>query len=1163
MPKWTTQQNNAINARGRNILVSAAAGSGKTAVLVERVIKKITDKDNPVDINKLLIVTFTNNAAAEMRSRIIKSLKDILRNEPFNKNALRQLNLMSNAQICTIDSFCIRLVRENFFELGINQDFTNLDENESSLLEDNIINDIIDEHFEENDALLIKVMEQFNKPDSEKPFINVLKRVRHFIYAQPFPYSWAYKMAEFYNPDIPFENTVWYKYVIDEANYLISLAKQSVKSNFDLLKEIDDEKLYSSFEATFQNDLSLINFFDEKINNSWDEAIDIGSIKFVNLPRTTKLDKVVASLIKANRDAYKGILKDKIPPLFICSKDEYIDTQTKLYPLLIKLIDTVKEVDKRLMEEKIERNSYTFSDTEHFAINLLFDIDGDKIVKKELANRLSNEFEEILVDEYQDTNEAQDLLFTYLSNGHNLFTVGDIKQSIYRFRLAMPNIFSSKRKSYALYDKSDSNISSKIILDKNFRSSKGICDYVNFVFSHLMSEKVGEINYDKQDWLNYGASYEQSDTPSAQIYIIDKVKGEETNKLEALQIAKLIKKKVENKEQIKDGDSYRSVKYSDFAILFRKMKNLVEDYVEVLADMSIPVVCDNSTSLFESNEIKIILSFLRTIDNPTKEISLVSSMMSPIYGFTPDELAEIRIENKYKNFYFSLINSKMPKAVDFVSDIKDLKKLSVTMSVSNFIRYLIEEKGIVAFTNAMGNGEQRYQNILSLISFAQRFDSGVNIGLTSFIRYVDKIIESNSSVDAKPALSGNDDAVTIMTIHHSKGLEFPICILAGTSKRYNINELSDDLLINTKYGFGVKVHNEEMMYNIPSLPYAVIKSKNANELMSENLRVLYVAMTRAKEQFITFVSCQSLESKINKKFVQNLVDGKITPYTVNSCNSDGDLLLLCALFHKDSKVLRDYSNLPLFGEPTEFDMSISVIEPEEYSEEAQKEAMAEPDEEIIKEIGDKLAYRYEYLPLSTVASKMTASSLDDSDSNFEFITSSKPAFMNKVEMTPAQRGTAMHTFMQFCDYENAKDNLEEEISRLLDCGFISRKQADALDRSRLNLFFSSSFAERMFKSNNIYREIKVSTFIKASDIYDVKFDDDILVQGIADCVFEENGELVLVDYKTDRVKNENELLDRYKKQIAFYRKAIEKTLKKPVKEAVLYSFYLEKVCIYK
>lgn len=1162
MPNWTTQQNNAINARGRNILVSAAAGSGKTAVLVERVIKKITDEENPVDIDKLLIVTFTNNAAAEMKSRITKSLKDILRKEPFNKNALRQLNLMSNAQICTIDSFCIRLVRENFFELGINQDFTNLDENESSLLEDNVINDIIDEHFEENDTLFISVMEHFNKPDSEKPFIDVIKKVRRFIYAQPFPYTWAYKMVELYNPDIPLKNSVWYDYVIKEADYLISIAKNSLLDNFDLLKYVDDEKLHSSFESTFQSDASLINTYADKIHSSWDEAVDYGIVKFSNLPRTTKLDEIDAVLIKKNRDLYKGIIK-KIPPLFICKEDEYVNSLRSLYPILTKLVDIVREVDKRLMEEKIERNSYTFSDTEHFAINLLFGIEDDKIVKKDLANRLSSEFEEILVDEYQDTNEAQDLLFTYLSNGHNLFTVGDIKQSIYRFRLAMPNIFNGKRKSYALYDENDNNTSSKIILDKNFRSSKGICDYVNFVFSLIMSEKIGEIDYDRQDWLNYGADYKESGIPAAQINVIDRVKGEDKDKIEALQIAKLIKQKVENKEQIKDGDTYRNVKYSDFAILFRRMKNHVEDYVEVLTNNAIPVVCDNSTSLFESNEVKIILSYLRAIDNPTKEISLISTMMSPIYGFTADELAEIRIENKYKNFYFSLINSKLSKAVDFINDIKNLKKLSVTMSVSNFIRYLIEEKGIVAFTNAMGNGEQRYQNILSLISFAQRFDSGVNIGLTSFIRYVDKIIDSNSSVDAKALLTGNDNAVTIMTIHHSKGLEFPICILAGASREFNSNELKENLLMNTKYGFGVKVHNEEMMYNIPSLPYTVIKSKSNNELMSENLRVLYVAMTRAKEQFITFVSCENLESKINKKFIPSLIDGQITSYAVSACSSDGDLLLLCALFHKDGKILRDYSPINLYANPTDFDMSINIIEPEEYNEENSEEKEVDFDGEILKEIESKLAYKYEYLPLSTVSSKMTASSLDDSDTNFEFITSSKPAFMNKAEMTPAQRGTAMHTFMQFCDYENAKNNLDKEISRLLDSGFISKEQADCLQKDKLTSFFSSNFAKRMFNSDNIYREIKVSTFIKANDIYNVEFDDDILVQGIADCVFEENGELVLVDYKTDRVKNETELLERYKKQVAFYRQAIEKTLKKPVKEAVLYSFYLEKVCIYK
>lgn len=1162
MPKWTPQQNNAINARGRNILVSAAAGSGKTAVLVERVIKKITDNENPVDIDKLLIVTFTNNAASEMKFRITKSLKEILRNEPFNQNAQRQLNLMPNAKICTIDSFCINLVRENFFELGINQDFTNLDENEASLLEDEIISNLTDELFENNDEEFIKLVEQFNTPGNEKPFINAVKKVRRFIYAQPFPYSWAYKMSELYNSNTAFENSKWFEYIKNEADYLISIAKKCVNNNLALLNQIDDSKLNEKFENLFLNDKSLIDNVSDLLNTSWDDLVKLGVPSFARLVSTAKLDEELASEIKTNRNTYTNIIKKEIPAFFICSKEDYVKSLNTLYPIIKKLIEFVKIVDARLMVEKNERNSYSFSDTEHFAIDLLFTPDGDKIIKKELADRLSAEFEEILVDEYQDTNEAQDLLFAYLSNGHNLFTVGDVKQSIYRFRLAMPNIFNSRRKLYTDYNPNDNEKSSKIILDKNFRSSKGICEYVNFIFSKVMSERVGELDYDAQNRLNFGANYKKNDIPSAQIHILDGAKGEETDTREAMQIAKLIRKKIDSKEQIKDGDEYRDIRYSDFAILFRSMKNHVDSYVEVFTDMSIPVQCDNSSNLFENNEIKLILSLLRTIDNPTKDISLLSTMMSPVYAFSADELAQIRIENKRKNFYFSVVNSQNEKVLNFLEDIKNLKKLSVTMSVSNFIRYLVEDKGIVAFINAMGNGEQRYQNILALISFAQKFDSGVNIGLTSFIRYIDKIIDTDKGIDSKSIVSGKDDAVTIMTVHHSKGLEFPICILAGAARSYNTGELTKNLLINTVYGFGLKVHNEERMYNIQSIPYSVIKSKSANELMSENLRVLYVAMTRAKEQFITFISCQNIERKMQTLY-SKLIDGEITPYAVKSCKSDADIILLCSLFHQNAGQLRELAGCRLFANPADFDMSIDIDKSESFEEDEIKLEKAEYQESTVKEIADKLSYKYDYLPLSNVTSKMTASSLDDSDTNFEYITSSKPAFMNKAEMTPAMRGTAMHTFMQFCNYNLAKDNLDEEIENLVSGGFITEEQGKSLDKKRLASFFNSSLAKRMFNSDKIYREIKVSTFLSANEVYGIDFDDKILVQGIADCVFEESGQLVLVDYKTDRVKDENELLERYKKQLTFYKYAIEKTLKMPVKEVMLYSFYLEKECIYK
>lgn len=462
----------------------------------------------------------------------------------------------------------------------------------------------------------------------------------------------------------------------------------------------------------------------------------------------------------------------------------------------------------------------------------------------------------------------------------------------------------------------------------------------------------------------------------------------------------------------------------------------------------------------------------------------------------------------------------------------------------------------------MGNGEQRYQNILALISFAQKFDSGVNIGLTSFIRYIDKIIDTDKGIDSKSIVSGKDDAVTIMTVHHSKGLEFPICVLAGAARSYNTGELTENLLINTVYGFGLKVHNEERMYNIQSIPYSVIKSKSANELMSENLRVLYVAMTRAKEQFITFISCQNIERKMQTLY-SKLIAGEITPYAVKSCKSDADIILLCSLFHQNAGQLRELAGCRLFANPADFDMSIDIDKSEGFEEDEIKPEKAEYQEGTVKEIAEKLSYKYDYSPLSNVTSKMTASSLDDSDTNFEYITSSKPAFMNKAEMTPAMRGTAMHTFMQFCNYNLAKDNLDKEIENIVSGGFITEEQGKSLDKKRLASFFNSPLAKRMFNSDKIYREIKVSTFLSANEVYGIDFDDKILVQGIADCVFEESGQLVLVDYKTDRVKDENELLERYKKQLTFYKYAIEKTLKMPVKEAMLYSFYLEKECIYK
>lgn len=1162
MPNWTPQQNNAITARGRNILVSAAAGSGKTAVLVERVKQLITDKSNPVSVDKLLIVTFTNAAAAEMKYRISKALNECIREHPQDNFYKKQLSLLSNAKISTIDAFCTNLVREHFYDLSINQDFTILEDSELQLLEDTVISDVLDEYFEKNESDFISLVQSFTSPDNDKPIIEAIKRLLRFIYAQPFPYKWLNEAVEKYNPSCELSKTVWYKYAKEQIEYLIDLGIHLVNENLALIN-FDDDKVNQKFTDAINDDLTEFTRLKNALDLSWDDAVNERKPQFVRFPSTQKADKEITAIMKGNRDIYKKLLTEDIQAFLTDNEESYKNDAEMLYRQLLALSKLTKDVDDRLMEEKRDRNSFSFSDIEHFAIKLLFSLSSSgEVVRTDLAKSLSEEFYEILVDEYQDTNEAQDLLFTYLSNGRNMFTVGDIKQSIYRFRLAMPHIFNEKKKSYTPYDETDNSISSKIILDKNFRSRHGICSYVNFVFSNIMSEELGELDYSEEEYLNCGADYKETEIPGASIKILEGIKGEQTDESEAIFIAKTILNKINSGEKIKDGESYRNIRYGDFAILMRRLKNHVGNYAKVFTDYGIPVICDNSTNLFDNNEIRIILSMLRTIDNPMQDIPLLATLMSPFYSFTEDELAEIKLNSPGKSLYTSVFNSDNEKVKDFIKDQSELRKIAVTMSVSSFIRYLVEDRGMIAFINAMGNAQQRYQNILKLISFAHNFDNGNNVGLTAFIRYIDKIIESNRSVDSPSLNGGSENAVTIMTIHHSKGLEFPVVILAGANRQYNKSDLSDRLLLSSKLGLGIKCHNEEKMYQYKPLPYTVIKDKNSTEMMSENLRVLYVAMTRAKEQFITFITCENLESKINR-LSSIIIDGKINPYLARKINCDGDLLLICMLFHKDAEKLREFSSniIPLIS--VDFKLDLEITNELELEETNQDIEFVEPNKEIIKQIGEKLSFKYDRMELENISSKLAASSLDNIENSFEYITSSKPSFLNKTGLTPAQRGTAMHTFMQFCDYSNSKNDIEGEILRLLNSGYITSEQADALDREKLNAFFSGDFAKRIFSADKIYREIKISSYVKASEIFDTNFDDKILVQGIADCVFEEKGKLVLVDYKTDAVADEAELISRYSRQIDFYAKALEKALNMPVCETFLYSFHLGRACRYK
>ena len=1162
MPNWTKQQSDAIKAKNSNILVSAAAGSGKTAALVQRVVNILTDESAPVSADRLLILTFTNAAAAEMKSRISASLEDILSRAPSNIYIQRQLSLLSVSKICTVDSFCLNLVKENFFTLGISRDFSVLDDAQIQVMTDSALDSVLDRAFEEYFEEIASLTRLLAAPKDEKEFKNTIKRVYTYIYSQPFPHKWLDSVCENYNPDIPLEKSVWYPYLTEEIIYALDTALEYAESARSVLAECPDDIMFEPYSANLNEDFSVIENLRRSFDGGWNEVCKaFAGVKFGRLASRKNYTSPIKDDFVLRRNIYKGII-DEISRLVCADSEEYKADAEKLYPVLKTLCRVVGELDRELTALKEERNGYSFADIEHFAISLLCKNENSAVVPSDLALELQKSFFEILIDEYQDTNEAQDLIYSLLSNGNNRFMVGDIKQSIYRFRLAMPHIFIKKRNDYLPYE-GENGGSRKIIFDKNFRSKKGVCDYVNFLFSAIMSEKTGEIDYNEEEYLNYGADYNDNGVACAQLKILNGVKGENTDLLEAQYISETINEKIAKKELIRDGGVYRPIRYGDFAILLRSMKNHAPVYNEVLTANGIPVVCDNAENMFDCAEIKILTSLLRVIDNPAQDIPLLSVMSSPLYGFTPDELSEIRISGRSgMDLYACVLNSKSDKAERMLSELEMLSELSVTSPVSYFIRYICEFKSVYAFAGALGNGEQRCANIDKFISYAADYDSSGSVGLTSFIRYIDKVAESDNGFQSAANTAVSENAVKIMSVHHSKGLEFPVVILAGSERKYNMRDLNGKFLLHPIVGPGVKMHVEDGLYDYDTLPYAVVHRLNKAAMQSENLRVLYVAVTRAKEQFISFITTDNLSGRLNS-LASKISGGKLSPYHCRNIMYDGDFILADALTHPDCGELRELSGIACDVRNADFSLDVEIKDPIENESVGHEEVKAGFDAEMLADIKARAEYKYKYSELSCVSAKLTASELDESIKTLDYTASSKPAFLSDGEMTPAQKGTAMHAFMQFCDYEGAKADLEGEIERLANRSFITPEQADCLDRKALKTLFSGDLSKRIFEADRLYRELKISSFVKLRDISETDSDEEILIQGISDCVFEENGELVIVDYKTDRVKDEEQLLSMYKNQIEFYKYAVSKTLGKRVKEALLYSFALSKICRYK
>lgn len=1201
--KFTPSQEDAINAKGGAILVSAAAGSGKTRVLVERVIRRLTDEENPLDADRFLIVTFTNAAAAEMKKRISDAVDERLSKDPDNTVLRRQQLLLPRANISTVHSFCSNTVRENFYVLNINQDFRIADDSETSAIKNRVMFDIIEEMYAQkrSDFVLLSSILSGAKSDSglEKAMLNVYEK----SLSHPFPEQWLAESVEFYNPKIPLSDTIFAKKAFENIRYIIEYLQLLLDESYEVISAnpaFQGDKPSSGINCFFQYKDFITSLNDAVSTGQWGKVSECVSL-YTKPPYRTPTSKKIPiddrekETVKNCFDSIDDTIRKKLQPLFDFTEEIYGNDTKQLYPVVKCLQEILSEFNKRYVQAKNEKGILEFSDLEHLMLKLLVKQTDGGYEKTDFARNLSRQFDEIMIDEYQDTNEIQELIFRAVSDDEkNIFVVGDVKQSIYGFREAMPEIFIRRREKASLYDRNNPQFPAKIILDKNFRSRESIIDSVNYVFELLMSKRVGDIDYNDEEKLVMGASYPEKKDTELELHIIgtddnspdsdeqSDGENEETGKdeKEASHIVDIINGMMKNGTTVSEKDGERPIQYSDICILLRNPSTRAGVYSKILNENGIPSHTDKSNSLFECYEVNVALSFLKIVDNPLQDIPLLSVMMSNVVGFTADDLAVIKSKTKKKPLYTSVSLAAKPfleyseneqlsdsenqnltvdeiivgkKCADFINELAYFRTLSVTVTVSRLLDVFFERTSYIEAVSAMTNGKIRVQNIRKMMNFIRAYESGSS-GLTGFIRLLTHIEEGGNSIAAGD--TAPSDSVSIMSIHHSKGLEFPVCIMAATASKGNSDK--DPIRCHSQLGIGINTIDTENMLKFSTLQRTLIVDELLHESKCEELRVLYVAMTRAKEKLIVISSVKSKELNTIAKSLK-VKDGKILPYNVENAKTLADLIIMCALLHPSMSELRSDAG-------AEDIVPVSTKSNWKYVRVGNISAGAvEETEEYTEQINDKFMdflktrfqQKYSHASRTLIPSKVSASALAHNDSKFDFVAMSRPAFMQEKKMTGSERGTAMHMFMQYADFSKIIDNADSEKQRISEQGFMSPEQCSALNDADINKFTHSKLFDRMIHSEKLYREYRFTVNISAKDIDEnTDCDDNVILQGAIDCIFIENGELVIVDYKTDRVKEVSELSSRYAKQLKLYKNAAKQVFEMPVKECIIYSLYL-------
>lgn len=1186
MREWSAQQSLAIGEKNCSLLVSAGAGSGKTAVLVERIIRLVAFEG--VDLDNFLVVTFTQAAASEMRERIGEAILEQLNNHPEQEEHLRrQMHLLKNASISTIHAFCSDILRGYFHAIGLDPQFRVADENEARLLKNEALEMLLESQYEKSDPDFAGLAEMFSSSKNDEALAALIERLHIFIHSLPDPWQWLQQQADmFAAPYQTFRQSPW----VGSLMKHIKVQLLGIRGLLLAARELaGSEKSLQGYLKTIEADLDNNSQLLSAYKIGPEELLE--AVKQVQIPRLNRAGKdageAVKNHVKALRDEAKSSLVKLQKAIEGKSLKIWHQDIVEMGPYIRCLIRLVEEFQNIYADLKARRNILNFNDLEHKALKIL----EFPVIAEELRSRYSY----IFVDEYQDSNMVQEQLIKSICRDHNLFLVGDIKQSIYRFRLADPMLFLSK---YREYPQSRGLGRLRVDLTANYRSDSQILHAVNLIFQSIMSEDLGEIDYTKAEFLYTGWENERQSRMGnlpVKVAIIDKASEDENDDLTAMENAEAEARLVGC--YIKDSlgqifldhrsGKEKPLEYRDMVVLLRATQKWGHIFYETLMEMGIPVYADINTGYFDAVEVKLLLNLLRVIDNKQQDIPLMSTMRSSIGGFTIEEMTEIRLELPESSYYEALScyarnhdNQLSRKAQEFINRLARWQDRANFLPVDELIWEVILESGYLYFVNALPGGEQRVGNVRILLDRARQFQTTSFSGLYHFINYLERVEQSSGDMGVAKTLGEGDNLVRVMSIHKSKGLEFPLVIIAGLGKKFNTRDISAPMLLHRDLGFGPRFIDLELRCYHDTLARQVIGQRVLNEGLSEEMRILYVAMTRAQSRLILVGTTADLEKSCSRWI------RPMDAFNLAKARSFLDWLGPVLIRHLDGEKLRcclpDRDMVDMFDQDdSRWDIEIVdnrlIFSRSQDLMQGQKETSGgqfkwrEADDRTVVE---RLNWEYPWRHASQIPSKLSATQIrkiknkgDRMPGQYQDI----PALRRRLNyisdrhgekkvISAAERGTIMHFAMQKLDLKRVSSRYQicEQIEDMIGRELIDKSYADYIDVEKIWRFFQSELGRRIAASREVFRELPFNLVQAAGQVLDIEnCTESLLVQGVIDMCFVEGNDIVLLDYKTDSIFYEEEIgeiVDKYRPQLEIYRQALEQLMNRKVKESYLYLF---------